>query len=125
MAPACGYEGAAAPFWSPDSQSVAFFSLGKLKRIPVAGGPARILAEETGSGPGHAGGGTWTTGTILFARTDGSVARIPDTGGSVTPVETLPWKAGEIWFVGPRFLYDEGSAHRGGGPGSCRTGGDS
>ena len=94
------------PFWSPDSRSVAFFALGKLKRIPVAGGPARILAEETGSGPGLAGGGTWTTGTILFARTDGSVARMPDTGGSVSPVETLPWKAGQSWFVGPRFLPD-------------------
>ncbi len=94
------------PFWSPDSGSVAFFALGKLKRIPVSGGPSRILAEETGSGMGFWGGGTWTTGTILFTRTDGSVARIPDTGGSVTRVETLPWKAGESWFVGPRFFPD-------------------
>src|SRR6185369_13755658 len=33
-----GTEGAAAPIWSPDSRSVAFFAEGKLKRADVAGG---------------------------------------------------------------------------------------
>ena len=35
-------EGAELPFWSPDSQFIAFFQDGKLKRIPVSGGsPSR------------------------------------------------------------------------------------
>src|SRR6266536_4381981 len=31
--------GAQAPFWSPDGRFIAFFADGKLKKIPVAGGP--------------------------------------------------------------------------------------
>ena len=40
-----GTEGAVGPFWSPDSRSIAFFSGGQLRRIPVEGGtPQRICA---------------------------------------------------------------------------------
>ena len=34
-----GTEGAMSPFWSPDSHYLAYFGQGKLKKIPVAGGP--------------------------------------------------------------------------------------
>ena len=72
----------------------------------VAGGPARVLADATGWVRSITGGGTWGPGTLLFARTDGSVVRVPEIGGSVTPVATLPREAGQSWFVGPRFLPD-------------------
>jgi eukaryotic-like serine/threonine-protein kinase len=39
-----GTEGAAAPFWSPDSKWVGFFVEGKLKKIPAGGGLAQTLA---------------------------------------------------------------------------------
>jgi eukaryotic-like serine/threonine-protein kinase len=99
-------ESAFDPFWSPDSASVAFFARGKVQRLAVAGGPARILADATGWIRGITGGGTWASGTILFARSDGSVVRVPDTGGNVTLVESLQWKTGQSGFVGPRFLPD-------------------
>ena len=38
-------DGAFFPFWSPDSRSIAFFAMGKLKRIGITGGPARVLAD--------------------------------------------------------------------------------
>ena len=40
-----GTTGAARPFWSPDGRSIAFNAYGKLKRIDIAGGPARVLCD--------------------------------------------------------------------------------
>jgi serine/threonine protein kinase/Tol biopolymer transport system component len=94
------------PFWSPDSKSLAFFARGKLKRTGVTGGRPRVLAEAAGWLRSLTGGGTWTDGTILFAISDGSIVRVDDTGGKVTRVDTVPWKAGENAFVWPRFLPD-------------------
>jgi Tol biopolymer transport system component len=46
-----GSDGAAFPFWSPDSQSVGFFADGKLKRIRIAGGPPSVrLRRRAGAG---------------------------------------------------------------------------
>jgi eukaryotic-like serine/threonine-protein kinase len=94
------------PFWSPDSQTLAFFAKGKLKRISVTGGRPRVLADADGWLRSITGGGTWANGTILFAVSDGSIVRVPDTGGKLTRVDTVPWKAGESAFVWPRFLPD-------------------
>ena len=40
-----GTEGAAAPFWSPDSRFIAFFADGKLKKIDSSGGPPVTLCD--------------------------------------------------------------------------------
>src|SRR6202521_5542905 len=40
-----GTEGASAPFWSPDSRSLAFFAGRKLKKIDVSGGPPITLCD--------------------------------------------------------------------------------
>jgi eukaryotic-like serine/threonine-protein kinase len=100
-------ESAMSPFWSPDSRSVAFFARGQLKRLSVTGGPSRVLAETPTRSEWLPGAAAWTTGTIVFAAEDGSVARVPDTGGTATRVETLPWNAaGNDRFDWPRFLPD-------------------
>ena len=55
-------DGAAAPFFSPDGQWVAFFSGGKLKKVAVSGGAAVTLCDAT-SGRG----GSWADdGSIVF-----------------------------------------------------------
>src|SRR5256886_9096680 len=41
-----GTDGAAYPFWSPDSASVGFFADGKLKRIDIVGGAPQVLTED-------------------------------------------------------------------------------
>jgi len=41
--------GPTAAFWSPDSQHIAFFAQGKLKRLDVSGGPPQTLCDAPGS----------------------------------------------------------------------------
>jgi eukaryotic-like serine/threonine-protein kinase len=61
--PLAGTEGAALPFWSPDSHFIGFFAQSKLKKIAASGGPVQILCDTSTSR-----GGTWNRdGTILFA----------------------------------------------------------
>ena len=58
-----GTEDAMYPFWSPDGRDVAFFASGRLKRVPIAGGPVQTIAEAAGSWP-H---GSWGSNGILFS----------------------------------------------------------
>jgi hypothetical protein len=106
-----GTEGGARPFWSPDSRSVAFFSVGQLKTVPMTGGPARVLAN-TGE-PTFDSDGTWGDGILLFGAApwaglprEGRIHRVADTGGPATALETLPWKPGQKAFAAPKFLPD-------------------
>ena len=92
------------PFWSPDSQSIGFFTSGRLKRVGIGGGPAKDLAEAKGRK--LRGGATWGRGVILFASSDGLILQVPDTGGSADAIATLPWAAGKRAFESPRFLPD-------------------
>ena len=92
------------PFWSPDSQSVAFFVDNRLKRIDLASGVVRTVAGL----PGASGrGGTWSAaGTIVFApSSDGSpLFRVSADGGETTPVTRL--EAGHRTHRYPQFLPD-------------------
>ena len=94
-----GTDDATQPFWSPDSQSIAFVSKGKLKKIAVAGGRPNDLCEV-----GPFNGGTWNReGTILFGSPSG-LYRVSEEGGTpeaVTKAETA--ENGHVW---PRFLPD-------------------
>ncbi len=69
---------AVAPFWSPDSQHIAFAAEGtKLKRIPAAGGSPVVLCDAV-----FARGGTWSRrGDILFGTADGPVFHVSASGG--------------------------------------------
>ena len=61
--PLAGTEEAASPFFSPDSQWIAFFAQGKLKKISVTGGAVVTLCDAA-----IARGGSWgEDGTIVFS----------------------------------------------------------
>jgi eukaryotic-like serine/threonine-protein kinase len=81
-APVAGAQSALFPFWSPDGKYLGFFSEGKLKKVPVAGGTVQILCDAP-----EGRGGSWNEqGTIIFApRIAGSLQSVSDGGG--TPVE--------------------------------------
>ncbi len=42
-----GTDGAAYPFWSPDSRFIGFFAQGKLKEIQASGGAPQIISDAT------------------------------------------------------------------------------
>ena len=97
-----GTEGAFAPFWSPDSQSLAFIAGGKLKTISVSGGPVNTLADANNTA------GSWSPGdVIVFPNAIGSgLSRINAAGGPVTPATTLDTAAGDNRHWWPYFLPD-------------------
>jgi serine/threonine protein kinase len=103
--PLAGTEGASGPFWSFDSEALAFFADGKLKRVSASGGDVRVICE---AGPG--GGGSWNQGNvILFNPADageGGLFRVPASGGAPVPVTTLDAAAGETNHLWPQFLPD-------------------
>jgi eukaryotic-like serine/threonine-protein kinase len=99
--PIQGTEGGAFPFWSPDSQFVAFFAGGKLKKVAVAGGPPLELTDAS-SGRG----GSWSRhNVIVFNRALGSgLFRVSAGGGVSTAVTALA--DGETEHRWPHFLPD-------------------
>jgi serine/threonine protein kinase len=101
--PLAGTEGAAAPFWSPDSRFIGFFSFPELKKVDVAGGPPQTLCRVDGT----ARGGTWNReGTILFSAGPGTpIWRVPAGGGAPTPITTVD-SAKEVSHNWPQFLPD-------------------
>ncbi len=99
-----GTEGGVAPFWSPDSQYIAFFADQSLKKIKIGGGPAQtICAAEA-----MPGGGTWNRdGVILFAPGQGgTIYQAPASGGTPQPVLKLNAARFERAHLWPQFLPD-------------------
>ncbi|HEY0591721.1 MAG TPA: protein kinase [Thermoanaerobaculia bacterium] len=103
IVPLPGTEGASFPFWSPDSRSFAFFVLGKLKRMDVAGrSPETICDAPDGRG------GSWNEdGVIVFnGEPGGAIQRVAAVGGIPTPVLTLDTSEKELSQRFPKFLPD-------------------
>jgi Tol biopolymer transport system component len=102
-------EKAFAAAWSSDSNAVAYFADGKLKRVAIEGGPARIVCDARPEGTP-----AWHGDTILFAQysKDPGIYRVSASGG--TPERIIGPAAPErrifAWFPqflpgGKRFLY--------------------
>ena len=97
-----GSEGARFPFWSPDGRWIAFFSGGKLKRIPEAGGLAQDVCDVR-----RPLGGAWSpNGTILFGAFQGTLFRVPASGGPPAQVTALDASLGHNTHGWPVFLPD-------------------
>jgi eukaryotic-like serine/threonine-protein kinase len=99
-----GSAGASAPFWSPDSRSVAFFTRDRLLRVEPGVGAVQSIAEVSLA----TRGGDWARdGTILFSQAVlGPVYQVPATGGTPVAVTNVPSEqAGEAHRF-PQFLAD-------------------
>jgi eukaryotic-like serine/threonine-protein kinase len=88
------------PFWSPDSQTLAFFADGKLKKISVGGGVPEVLADAP-----HARGGDWHDRWIIFATQNGIQKVAPD-GTGLSTLTTVDKSLGDQLHSWPEFLPD-------------------
>jgi eukaryotic-like serine/threonine-protein kinase len=97
LAPLAGTDSAADPFWSADSQFIAFFADAKLKKIDRSGGPVQTLCDALA-----AVGGTWNRNGDILIGSLAQLQRVSDAGGAITK---LPGHA-EIRELFPAFLPD-------------------
>lgn len=91
----------APPFWSPDSKTLVFSSLGKLKKIDLNGGTPQAICDVSTIGSG----GSWSRdGVIIFGDLTSGVMRVPAAGGIPTSLTALG--RGERVHTHPVFLPD-------------------
>jgi Tol biopolymer transport system component len=101
--PLAGTDGSTRPFWSPDSRYLGFIAGGKLKKVPIAGGPPQTLADTpTGSD------GSWgTSDVILFdGQTSDPIRGVAATGGAPQDVIRPDPDHGIVGMGWPDFLPD-------------------
>ena len=98
-----GTEDASLPFWSPNSRSIGFFALGKLKTISISGGSPQSLCDVS-TAPN---GASWSRdGLILFSSAGRGLSRVSASGGVATAVTTLDRRREEHFHAFPQFLPD-------------------
>ncbi len=97
-------EGAASPFFSPDSRWIGYFANGCLRKVPTSGG-APFAICEAGS---ECRGASWGAGNdIVFAPTPASgLVRVSPDGRHPRPATTLDFDRGERTHRWPEMLPD-------------------
>jgi eukaryotic-like serine/threonine-protein kinase len=100
--PIPGTQRASAPFWSPDSRSLAFFADGKLKRVSLADGEVTTICDS------RPGSGAWgAADVIVFAPgLDTTLHRVSAIGGTPVELTRLDASRNEAAHIWPVFLPD-------------------
>jgi Tol biopolymer transport system component len=103
-----GTEGAFAPFWSPDSEYIAFFANKELKKVRIRNASPDTRPESIAAAGSEPGGGAWNKdGTILFAPSmNDGFYRVNADGGKISTVLKLDAAKFEHGFLWPQFLPD-------------------
>ncbi|MHC4532588.1 MAG: protein kinase domain-containing protein [Planctomycetota bacterium] len=83
--PIMGTEGASAPFFSPDGQSVGFFADEKLNRISLLGGEVVNICSSIGPK-----GGSWGSDGMIYFTKGERLLRVPAGGGEPEPLGSEP-----------------------------------
>jgi len=97
-------EGTTFPFFSPNSDWIAFFSQGKLKKAPSNGGVPVVICEVP-----TFFGGTWTPqDVIVVAVPNYGLASVPASGGSLQkipmPIKDIIYPQGPAWLPGGDWI---------------------
>ncbi|HYO77684.1 MAG TPA: protein kinase [Thermoanaerobaculia bacterium] len=102
--PLPGTDGAAYPFWSPDSNQIAFFTERGLRRVPAAGGAVVTITNNVRD----ARGGAWgADDKIVYSHHwRGELYIVGASGGKAVPVTRLDEARGETTHRYPHFLPD-------------------
>ena len=98
-----GSEGAQRPFWSPDSQLVAFSVGDEIRKVSVRGGPPVVLSPRPS---GNFVGGTWSPGgdSIVFSVALRRLYQAPARGGKAVALEDPLKTEHPRRFWSPQFL---------------------
>ena len=97
LTPLAGTDGAAQPFWSPDSRTIGFFADARLKKIDRSGGLVPTQCDALGA----LGGGWNQYGDIVVGALNG-IQRVPAVGGAMSDLPNHVKVAGHS----PSFLPD-------------------
>jgi serine/threonine-protein kinase len=100
--PLTGTEGATVPFTSPDGQWLAFWAAGKLKKIPIAGGPSTDICDVSMAG-GPLGADWGSNDLIVFSRGH-EIATVPASGGMPLAIVTADANAQGVSLTTPHWL---------------------
>jgi serine/threonine protein kinase len=99
-------ENIAAPFWSPESEDVAYFQGKKLMRVSITGSRPTVieeLPENFQPSPWDDNTGAWLAGgRVIFGVGDSPLYEVPAQGGKAVPV--LKPAQGEKVFYNPSAL---------------------
>ncbi|MEP7247037.1 MAG: protein kinase [Gammaproteobacteria bacterium] len=112
-------DGAVAPVFSPDGQSLVFFSVpdSALKRIAVSGGvPTKICQSQVPTGM------SWGSDGILFAVPGQGIMRVSPNGGN--PEMLVAMNGSEGYVNDPQILPGDGALLFTVAPGAAAAGGD-
>jgi Tol biopolymer transport system component len=108
MTPISGTEDGQAPFFSPDGAWIGFVTSDAVKRVPIDGGVAQVIAMTS-----QASAGEWAEdGTIYLTHRSGgadgttALSRVPETGGEIEKVLALDPDSGEQESWLPELLPD-------------------
>jgi len=71
------------PFWSPDSQSIAFVSGTKLRKVNISGGTPQTICDVNRT---NITAGSWNRDGVMLVSSGGTILRVSDAGGSLSPV---------------------------------------
>ena len=106
-----GTESAAAPFWSPDSRSIAFFVVGQqsMKRVEISGDAAPVPVIDFRAYPGTLSdraipGGAWNSDGTIITGGIGGIRRFSVSGGDMTTLTEYDKALEETAHGFPSFL---------------------
>src|SRR5437868_7552355 len=102
--PLSGTESAVQASFSPDGQSLAFFSLGMLRKLHIATGSIRTLAAIN-----LPEGVDWGRDDKIVVAVDNRLVTVPASGGPARPLTQLDTANGEQSQRGPHILADDES----------------
>jgi serine/threonine protein kinase len=95
-----GVDGALHPVFSPDGQTLAFWSDSTIKRVPASGGaPSTVCAMAPAPS-----GMFWTGDSLFFALARAGIMKVPARGGK--PEMLVPLREPEAQIHGPQLLPD-------------------
>ena len=99
-----GTEGGGQPFWSPDGNSIGYFTNRHLHKVPTTGGPSTTLCRLPAD---FWGGAFWTdNGRILIGQGPKGIFEVAEHGEVPRLVLEPAAEYGDKWLYWPRLLPD-------------------